>query len=188
MPGIVFANKLPPKPTERRVQGPPPPTTVKQETVVKTTPAPPKPGNVIRAGQPIQKTTPVSQPKPIIETTNPEPVVETKAPEPVKVEPKNENITIKEKEIVADTNDDDWGIMQVTKKKSSKEIAKSVQNTIQSSSSHKTGVLLDTDGINLLIETIVGELSKQFVRKDEVVDLVTLALQKMVMEDVKPKE
>ena len=188
MPGIVFANKLPPKPSVRCVQGPPPPNTVKQETAVKTAPPPPpKPGNVIRAGQPIPQLTPVSQPKAIIETIKPEPDVETKAPEQVKVET-NENIPVKEKEIVADTNDDDWGIMQVTKKKSSKEIVKSVQNTIQSSSSHKSGVLLDAEGINLLIETIVGELSKQFVRKDEVVDLVTLALQKMVMEDVKPKD
>ena len=75
--------------------------------------------------------------------------------------------------------------MQVTKKKSAKEISRTVQQNIRKPSG-KT-VVLDAAGVDLLVETIVAELSKQFVRRDEIVDVVTKALQKMVMEDVKPK-
>lgn len=201
MPKIVFQHKQqtpPPAPVAptksskpRRLSAPPP-----------ITPPSPTPTQVVRSKPVVQAPSPVIEEKPTpvpetpktIETPKPVPVIQTPVEEPetiVETTVKEYNTSDKKQrvyqtETVVSTSDDDWGIMQVTKKKSAKEISKSVQQTVQSTTGN--AVVLDGSGVALLIETIVTELGKQFVRKDEVIDLVTLALQKMVMEDVKPKQ
>ncbi len=195
MPKIVFQHKHqtpPPTPVVAPTKSSKPRRLSAQPPV---TPPSPTPTQVVRSKPVVQAPPPVIEEKPITvpETPKPEPVIETPVEEPktiVETIVKEYNTPDKKQRIyqtetVVPASDDDWGIMQVTKKKSAKEISKSVQQTVQSTTGN--AVVLDGSGVALLIETIVTELGKQFVRKEEVYDLITKALQRMVMEDVKPK-
>ena len=200
MPRIVFANKQSetPKPVTRVISAPPPPNITKvvsaqpPANVIKSKtppPPPPSPNNVIRAGaasKPVTANQLESSSETVSKPNNepyeqPQQMVEAE----IEINKNPDKHRIYAPEPTSTIDDDDWGIMQVTKKKSAKEISRTVQQNIQKSSGKM--IVLDAAGVNLLVETIVAELSKQFVRRDEIVDVVTKALQKMVMEDVKPK-
>lgn len=201
----------PPRSVTKTVSAPPPKKTAPAPVAVtRTPPPPPKPGSIVRGGKIIQQgavtksnqavpnNTVIAKPEPVIEPVpqvEETPVVETPKVEPSKqtvvetpvkeYNTPDKNRRVYQSETVVTDDDDDWGIMQVTKKKSPKEISKSVQNSLHKSNAK--AVTLDAAGVSLLVETIVTELANQFVRKDEVYDIITKALQRMVMEDVRPK-
>lgn len=180
MASIVFANKNPQ--TIKKVVAAPPPNAanVVKETprVLKTIPGP------IQSPVNIQKETP----KPVEEVK--QVTVEEKpaeAPKPVRQAPvKMVRETLKP---AVQEKKEDPKPDPVPEKKPDppKEVTrKSIQPTPPQSTG-KT-FALNESGMKMLIEAIVAELSKQFIRRDEVAEVVTKALQKMVMEDVRPNK
>ena len=102
---------------------------------------------------------------------------------PKPVEPPKQPETPKVCSNTVSRNNDDWGTITPIKRKSTSRIVNKLNNSPQFNNDNKS-VILSQEGIELLINTIVTELSNNFVTKEEVQQLVESSLQKMVMTGV----
>jgi len=123
--------------------------------------------------------------------------IEIKKEEPAQEPPKElkagrKNINM---QTYIDTPDDDWGVMAPVHKAVGNALPKVTNpvltvpvNPPKGESIDKPLYVLDQDGLNTLISSLVNELSERFVTKEEVQTLVRNSLQTMVMEQVRPKK